>query len=143
MGKFGLAVSFAWGTTVFFLLVSLVPVNVVHGEGEILFFEPIILIADVTLSFLLATLSAGAGVIVSQRSATVQEATQRLMSIFLVPVMILQAVLALFLRKIIDYAEKMNAELLLLIVVAVLVVLNVGVLSAAFTRFKRSRLVLS
>jgi uncharacterized membrane protein len=128
---------------VFFLLVSLVPVNVVHGEGEILFFEPIILIADVTLSFLLATLSAGAGVIVSQRSATVQEATQRLMSIFLVPVMILQAVLALFLRKIIDYAEKMNAELLLLIVVAVLVVLNVGVLSAAFTRFKRSRLVLS
>jgi ABC-2 type transport system permease protein len=143
LGKFGLAVGFAWGLTLFFLLVSLVPVNVAHGKGEILFFTPIVAIADVTLSLLLATLSAGAGVIVSQRSATVQEAAQTLMSIFLVPVMLLQAVLALFLRKIIDYAENLDAELLLLIVVIVLVVLNVGVLSAAFTRFKRSRLVLN
>jgi ABC-2 type transport system permease protein len=143
LGKFLPSVALAWGVTLFFLLSSLVPLNVAHWDGEILFFTPMIAVADATLSFLFATLAAGTGVIVSQRSATIQEAAQKLMAIFLVPVMIVQAVMAVFLRKILDFAENLDGVQVLLIVVAVLVTLNLGVLTAAFTRFKRSRLILS
>lgn len=143
LGKFALAVGFAWGLTLFFLLVSLVTVNLAHSDGGIILFEPIIAAADVVLSFLLATLTASAGVIVSMRSATVQEAAQTLMSFFLVPAVVMQVVLVFFLRDIIDYAENLNGELLLLIVVAVLVALNAAVGAIAVGRFRRSRLILA
>jgi hypothetical protein len=77
------------------------------------------------------------------RSATVQEAAQTLMSFFLVPAVVLQVVLVFFLRDIIDYAENLNGELLLLITVAVLVALNVAVGALALVRFQRSRLILA
>lgn len=141
-GKFALAVAFAWGLTIVFLLISIVAVNIAHPDGGLLFFKPIIAVADVTLSFLLATLMASAGVIVSMRSATVQEAAQTLMAIFLVPVMIVQVGLALFLRDIIDYAKTLDGEMLLLIVLAVLIALNVAVGAIALARFQRSRLIL-
>lgn len=139
-GKFALAVAFAWGLTLVFLLVSLVAVNLAHSEGGIILFEPIIAAADVVLSFLLATLTASAGVIVSMRSATVQEAAQTLMSFFLVPAVVVQVVLVFFLRDIIKFAENLNGELLLLIAVTVLVALNAAVGAIALGRFQRSRL---
>jgi ABC-2 type transport system permease protein len=141
-GKFALAVAFAWGLTLLFLLVSLVAVNIAHSDGGILFFTPIIAVADVLLSFLLATLAASAGVVVSMRSATVQEAAQTLMAIFLVPVMLIQVGLVFFLRDVIDYAKRIDGEILLLIVLAILVVLNLILFAAALARFQRSRLLL-
>ncbi len=142
-GKVALAVAFAWGLTLFFLLVSLITVNVAHSEGGIILFEPIIAFADVVVSFLLATLTASAGVIVSMRSATVQEAAQTLMSFFLVPAVVVQVVFVFFLRDVIDYAERLNGEMLLVIAVAILIVLNAVVGVAALGRFRRSRLILA
>jgi ABC-2 type transport system permease protein len=142
VGKTALAVAFAYGLTLFFLLVSLVAVNLAHWDGNIILFDPVIALADVTLSILLATLAASTGVIVSMRSATVQEAAQTLMAIFLIPAMVVQAGFVLFLRDIIDYAEKLNGEMLLLIVVAVLIALNLVVGALALARFQRSRLII-
>jgi ABC-2 type transport system permease protein len=142
-GKFGLAVGLAWVLTLIFLLVSLVAVNIAHPEGGILLFDPVIALADAVLSFLVATLTASAGVIVSIRSATVQEASQTLMAFFLVPAVAIQVVLAFFLRDIIEFAESLNGELLLVLVVVILVVLNLAVGAFALTRFQRSRLILS
>ena len=142
-GKFGLAVTLAWLLTLLFLLVSLVAVNISHPEDGLLLFDPVIALADVVLSLLLATLTASAGVIVSMRSATVQEASQTLMAFFLVPVVVMQVILAFFLRDVIEFAETLNGELLLILVVGVLVVLNLAVGAIALTRFQRSRLILS
>jgi ABC-2 type transport system permease protein len=142
LGKLILAVAIAWGLTLVFLFISIVTVNLAHREGGFLFFEPLIALADVTLSFLLATVTATAGVIVSMRSATVQEAAQTLMAFLLVPAVIAQAVLALFLKDIIDYSKNLDGEIVLVIVVAVLVALNLVVGAVALARFKRSRLVL-
>jgi ABC-2 type transport system permease protein len=141
-GKLAISVALAWGVTLAVLLLSLVTVNVAHGDGELLLFAPTITLAAPTLSFLLAVLCASTGVVVSMRSATVQEATQTLMAIFLVPPLILQVVLLFALQQVVDALRGLDGEQALLVVVAVLVVLNLGMFAAALTRFQRSRLYL-
>ena len=71
-------------------------VNVAHWEGEVLFFTPPIALGSLALSFLMTTLTAGAGVFISLRTATAQEATQILPAIILIPPMLLQVIPLLF-----------------------------------------------
>ena len=139
-GKLAVSLGFAWLVTLGVMLLSLVTVNVVHGEGELLFFKPIIAFADLALSFLMATLCAGVGVLVSMRSATVQEAAQTLMAIFLVPAMILQMVLLVFIDQLRDTLKNLDGTQVLLIFVAVLLVLDLAVFAAALKRFQRARM---
>jgi ABC-2 type transport system permease protein len=139
-GKLAVSVAFAWGVTLIVLLLSLVTVNITHGAGELLLFAPTIALAAPTLSLLLGLLCAGSGVIVSMRSATVQEAAQILMAIFLVPPMILQVVLLLFFDQIVDVLRGLNGEQTFLVVALVLIVLNTLVFAAALARFRRARL---
>lgn len=140
-GKWILSVAFGWGITLLFLIIGLVMVNIKFWDGQILFYSPTLLAANLSLSILMATLVAGAGVLVSQRSETVQQAAQLLMMIFLVPLIILQAASMLFLRDIIAYFENVDGVQLLLISVAVLLVIDVVVNFAAVMRFQRSRLI--
>jgi len=140
-GKWILSVAFGWGITLLFLIIGLVMVNIKFWDGQILFYSPTLLAANLSLSILMATLVAGAGVLVSQRSETVQQAAQLLMMIFLVPLIILQAASMLFLRDIIAYFENVDGVQLLLISVAVLLVIDVAVNFAAVMRFQRSRLI--
>ena len=80
------------------------------------------------------------------RAKTVQQAAQILMSILLVPAMLLQLVLFVFVsqsRDLIDRIATLDGRQLLAVVLVVLVVLTAGVLIAAVATFRRSRLVLS
>lgn len=140
-GKWILSVVFAWGVTLMFLIIGLVTVNIKFWDGQILFYSPTLLAANLSLSILMATVVAGAGVLVSQRSETVQQAAQLLMMIFLVPLIIVQAASMLFLRDIISYLENIDGVQLLLMSVAVLLVIDVAVNFAALNRFQRSRLI--
>ncbi len=91
-GKMAVSIAFGWGMTLFVLLVSLVTVNIanaVQGDGGFLFYSWRILLADLGLSLLLAVTVSGAGVLISLRSSTVQEAQQILMSAFMIPPMVL------------------------------------------------------
>jgi ABC-2 type transport system permease protein len=142
-GKLTTAVAFAWGLTLAVLLMSLVPVNLAHGEGKILFFTPTLALGNLALSFVLSTLCASAGVLVSLRSETVQEAAQTLMAIFLVPPMILQMVLFMFVDQLRDTLQNLNGEQVLLIIIVVLAVIDLAVSALAVARFRRSRLHLS
>ncbi len=141
-GKFAVSVALAMGVTLASLLVSAVVVNIRYWDGEILMYAPRVILADLALSFVLTTLCAGAGVIISQRSATVQEATQTLMAVFLVPPMILQALSFMFMPQISDFVEDLNLMQVFLIIVAVLALIDLLVFMAAMARFQRSRLVL-
>jgi ABC-2 type transport system permease protein len=141
-GKFAMGVGFAWGVTLFFLLLSLVVVNIAHWEGKLLIFTPTILFADLALSFLFSTLSAGAGVLISLRSETVQQATQTLVAIFLMPPMLLQVVFLLFKDQLGELINNLNPNLALLIIVVVLALADVGVFAAAMARFQRSQMYL-
>jgi len=145
-GKLTVSIVFAWGVTVVVLLASLVTVNLAHWQGEVILYTPVVALADVSLSFLAAVLFAAAGVLISMRAKTVQQAAQLLMSILMVPAVILQ--LALFVlvsqsRDLVDRIATLDGKQLLAIVLAVLVVLTSGTLIAAVATFRRSRLVLN
>ena len=147
-GKIITSVAFGWGVTLMLLLVSLVTVNVAHWDGHILFYKPSILLADLAFSFLVALLTAGAGVLFSLRAATAQEAQQTLMAVLLIPPMILQFGLFYILgsdsgrARLQEVLGALSFEQIILVIVAVLVVLDVGLLLAAMARFRRARLIL-
>ena len=146
-GKMAVSIVLAWGVTMVVLLLSLVTVNVAHYDGKLLVYTPAIAIADVVLSLLMATLFASAGVLISMRSDTVQQATQVLMAIFLVPIMLLQLVAVVFMTQLNDllkpFLDSLDGERILFIALAVLLVLTVAVFAVAVARFKRTRLFLT
>jgi ABC-2 type transport system permease protein len=147
-GKVITGVAFGWGATLLLLTVSLVMVNAVHWSGHILFFRPSILLGDLAISFLVAMLTAAAGVLFSLRAATAQEAQQTLMAVLLIPPLILQfgfffvmesAPAKAWFRETLG---GVSLDQVVLVVVAVLLVLDAVLLAAAMARFKRARLIL-
>ncbi len=89
----------------------------------------------------MALLTAGAGVFVSLKVATAQEAAQILTFGIIIPPMLLQLVPLLFRDQMAQFLDTVNGPQLLLIVLVVLVVLDVAMLLAAAARFQRSRLI--
>jgi ABC-2 type transport system permease protein len=145
-GKWGLCVLFGWTMSLVILLVSLVLVNVMNWEGQILFYKPTIFLLNLVLSLLLSALLASLGVFISLRADKVQTAQQTLIFIFLVPIMILQAIPMVMMsvvpngRDILEKIFSTDFTLLIIIVFAILVLINVGLLWGATLRFQRSRL---
>ena len=141
VGKLFVPLTVGWGASVLAMLWSAVVVNLAHWEGHILFFTLPIALGSLALSFLMALLTAGAGVFVSLKAATAQEAAQILTFAILIPPMLLQIVPLLFRDQMQHFLDVVNGTQLLLIVLAVLVVLDVAVLLAAVARFQRARLI--
>ncbi len=148
-GKVAVSVGYAWGITLMLLLVSLVMVNVTHWDGQVLFYTPIMTLANAALSLLLASLVAGIGVLISLRAATVQEAQQSLMTATLFPLVLLQMIPLLLLKVVPndkallkELVEAANPTQIIFIVLAVLFVLDRALLVTAMVRFKRARLIL-
>jgi ABC-2 type transport system permease protein len=142
-GKLIVPLAVGWGAAMLCLLISLAVVNVAHWEGEILFYTPPIALGSLALSFLMATLTAGAGVFISLRTATAQEATQILTAAILIPPMLLQVLPLLFRDQMVQFIDSVNGLQLLAIVLAVLAVLDVVVLLGTVARFRRARLIAS
>ena len=63
LGKMITPVAVGWGVALLCALLSLIMVNAAHGEGRLLLFTTPIAVGIVTLSFLTATIMAGAGVL--------------------------------------------------------------------------------
>jgi ABC-2 type transport system permease protein len=141
LGKLLVPLAVGWGAAVLANLWSAVVINVAHWEGHILFFTPPIALGSLALSFLMALLTAGAGIFVSLKAATAQEASQILIFAILIPPMLLQVVPLLFRAEMERFLRVVNGPQLLLIVLAVLAVLDMAVLLAAVARFRRSRLI--
>lgn len=140
LGKVTVAVVFAWGVTVAVLLVALVVVNVTHWQGSAILYTPPVALGSLALSFLMATLFASLGVLISMRSQTVQEAAQFLMAVLLVPAMALQVVFFVFVDRLRDIIRAVDGLQILLTILAVLVVADLMVFALAMARFQRSRL---
>ena len=147
-GKWGLCVAFGWIMSLIILFVSLVVVNIVYWQGQILFFKGTILLLNVVLSLLLSALMASLGVFISLRADRVQSAQQSLIFIFLVPIMFLQAVPMIMLsvvpdgRQILERFFATDFTLLIILAFTILVILNAALLWGAMVRFQRSRLLL-
>lgn len=141
LGKLLVPLAVGCGLAILANLCSLVVINVAHWQGELLFFSTPIALGGLALSFLMALLTAGAGVFVSLKAATAQEAAQILTFGILIPPMLLQIVPLLFRDQMTRFLDTVNGPQLLLIVLAVLAVLDVVVLLAAVARFQRARLI--
>lgn len=142
-GKLVTPIAVAWGVGLLSQVLSLVVINLTHWQGHLLFFTPPIALGMLAMSLLMALLTAGLGVFVSLRAATVQQAAQILMAIVLVPPMLLQVVPLLLRDQIGPFIETVDGPQILTIIVAVLAVVDLLVLLAAMARFQRSRLILS
>lgn len=142
LGKLGIGVAFAWGVTLGILALSLVVSNIAISDGELLFFARTVFLGMLAMSFLTSTLCASTGVLVSLRSATVQEAAQLLTAIFLVPPMLLQFVFLAFRDQVRESLQGLSGEQILIAFVLVLALADVVMFRAAVARFQRSRLVI-
>ena len=146
IGKLCSAIAYGWGITLIGIIVALVTINIAYGAGEFLFFSPLIGLAIFLLSFLVAWLAAGLGVIVSLRAASVRQAQQTLSLAFLflfVPLMVLP-ILPKGLRITVTNAlSGLEIQMVGTILIAILVVVDIGLLLVAMRRFVRARLILN
>jgi ABC-2 type transport system permease protein len=141
LGKLAMSIAFGWGMTLFALLVSLVAVNVANWDGHLLMYSPTAGLAAVGLSLLMTIVIAGAGVLISMRSARAQEARQMLNIAVMVP-----AVVAGFVAWGISGKSSFSSDLsfadISLVIGAILVVIGVALIAVAMARFRRARLIL-
>lgn len=146
IGKICSAIIYGWGITLIGTLVALVTVNVSNWSGEILFFPPMIGLAVFVLSFLVAWLAAGLGVMVSLRAASVRQAQQTLSVAFLVlfiPLLLLPLLPSDLQVSVQNAATGVDLQLVIIIVALALLLIDLILLAVAFRRFKRSELILA
>lgn len=146
LGKISAAIAYGWGVTLIGLLVALVTINIAFGEGELLIFPLQIGAAIVTLSFLVAWLAAGLGVLVSLRAASVRQAQQTLSLAFLflfIPLFLIPLLPESLRDTVSRAASGMDIQIVGIIVVALLLVVDLVLLATGMRLFNRARLILN
>ncbi len=145
VGKLLAAVLYGWGLTVFSLLLGLVTVNIAYSQGQLLFFPAWLLLSILAVSLLISVFSAGLGVLVSLRAATVRQAQQTLsIAVFvpLLPIFALPLLPASVRLSIAAWASTASINTVFLVALALVLVLDLGLLAACRVRFQRSKLIL-
>ena len=150
LGKIGFAAAFGWSMTLIVLLLGLMVANASRWDGSIVFFVPVVGVANLLVPLLLAAIQAGLGVLVSLRASTAQAAAQTLSAATLFPLLLLGVVFTSLLslkgdlaRRIIDSVGSLDPTTVLIIALAVLVLACGTLLWAVGRRFTRQRLFLS
>jgi ABC-2 type transport system permease protein len=147
-GKMIVSIIYGYGMTIILLVMSLVIVNILVWNGKFQFYPLSILLPDLGLGLLFSGLMVTLGILISLRSATVQSAQQMLMMALVIPIFGIQAVVFLLptflpMENIREFLARFDYNKILLILAGVLLVTDVGLLLAAMSRFKRSRLILN
>ena len=146
IGKIFSAIIYGWGITLVGILVALVTVNISNWSGKVIFFPPLIGAAVFSLSFLVAWLAAGLGVIVSLRAGSVRQAQQTLSVAFLVlfvPLLLLPLLPDNLRVTVQSVLVGVDMERMIIIAVGFLVVVDLILLVIASRRFKRAELILA
>ena len=142
-GKLAVSIGLGFGMMIIVLLLALVTVNLVHWDGHVMLYSYRVVLVDLAFSLVLSVLIASAGVLISLRASTVQEAQQMLGAAVMVPPMVIGVVLLALREQIAGVLGDLDIIYVVLIVMAVLVVACAGLLAAAMARFQRARLILS
>ncbi len=146
LGKVAAVVGYAWVLTLIILLVGLLTINFVDGNGELLLYSVTTTLGGVVLCLLTATLAASTGVLVSLRAATVRQAAQQLVFASIaftwIPAFGFGLLPTQWQERLLESVMSANATQIFLIIVIVLFLIDVGLLLVAMARFQRSRLIL-
>ena len=146
IGKVCSAIAYGWGITLIGLIVALVTINIAFGAGEFLFFPPLIGLAIFLLSFLVAWLAAGLGVIVSLRAASVLQAQHTLSLAFLflfVPLLLLPLLPNELRVTVTNALSGLEIQMVGTILIVILLIVDVVLLLESMRRFVRARLILN
>jgi ABC-2 type transport system permease protein len=141
-GKLAVSVALGFWMMLGVLALALVTANTAHWDGQVHFYSATVLLVDLGFGLLLATLIAAAGVLISLRASTVQEAQQLLGVTVMTPPMVLGLLALLVRERIADLVEGLGATEAILIVMAALAAVAAGLVTAAAVRFRRARLIL-
>jgi len=144
-GKIGAAVVYAWGLTLVCVLAGAVAINIAYGQGRLLFYAAPVAAGIVGLTFLVALLASGLGVLVSLRAATVRQAQQTFSIAFLlmfIPLFVLPMLPADLKAKLLAAVSGLDAMAAALVVILILAVADAVILAVADARFRRNRLIL-
>jgi len=141
-GKLAVAVAYGWLVTIIAILLALITVNAAHWQGHVILYSPAVVVADVVLTFLMAILVAGVGILISLRAASVQAAQQLLVMIMLLPPIILAVILTVFRKQVASALSGLSFLEVVLIAMGVLIVADVILLMIDMARFQRARLIL-
>jgi len=148
LGKLLISVIIGWGLAVVVLLLSIVTLNVIHWQGQVIFYKPMIFLASLALSLLISLLAGSLGVHISMRAPTVQVAQQNLLTWLMLPPMLLGFVPLVFFSmpdgvvQMRDVLAKLNGDLVVWFVIGVLFLMDLVLLPLNVVRFKRSNLIL-
>ena len=146
VGKYLAAVAHGVALVVVNLLVGIVTVNLVHGEGELLWWPGWRLAHILVLTVLAAAFVAGLGVFVSLRAATVRQAHQTfgiaLVVILITPSIVLGIMSAADQDRFLAWMRGVSMDVMVWRAAAVLLVLDAIVFVLARRRFRRGRLTL-
>ncbi len=144
-GKVGAAVAYGWGFCLANMVVGLITVNLVHGQGQLLLYPAPIALGIIVLSFLVAALASEVGVLISLRSATVRQAQQTFSIVNLIlfiPLFLLPVLPDEWKLRIAQALMQTDVYGIALAAFGVLFVADVLLLAAAMARFQRSKLIL-
>ena len=149
LGKIFAIVSFEWVITQLVFVVALIPVNIMHGRGQLLLYAPEVAISGMLLSFLVSTLMSNIGIMISLRAGSVKQAQQKLgLSIFIIAYMVpmagvygLRYVPKETRDKVLQPLLSGDIGLAALLASVFLVLLSIGTFAITKARFQRTRLI--
>lgn len=139
-GKLVISIGLGFWMMLGVLMLAMVTANTVHWDGHVHFYSLTTLALDLAFGLFLSTVVASAGVLISLRASTVQEAQQLLGVAVMMPPIVVGFIALIFRERLADLAEGVNATHIALIFVAVLAAASAGLLAAAAARFRRARL---
>jgi ABC-2 type transport system permease protein len=145
IGKIVAALGYGWGITIVSLLVALVTINVAYGRGTLLLFPWKIGLGVIAISLLVAGLSAGLGVLISLRAATVRQAQQTfslVFFVFFIPLFLLPMLPDEWRLKVAQVLMNANMDIIVMAAMGILLILDLALFAAAAARFQRTRLIL-
>jgi ABC-2 type transport system permease protein len=144
-GKLLAGIAYGVVITLGCVLVGLGTVNLVFGQGSLLFYPAQIAIGIVAEVLLVSTLSSGLGVLVSLRAASVRQAQQTFtiayFAIF-IPIIAFPLLPKAVTTRITQFLTQSSFVTVALGLGAGLAVLDALLILAAMARFRRSRLIL-
>jgi ABC-2 type transport system permease protein len=145
IGKIIAALAYGWGITIVSALLSLVTINVTYGGGRLLLFPWKIGFGVIAISLLIAGMSAGLGVLISLRAATVRQAQQTFSLAFFIlfiPLFFLPMLPNEWKLKITQALVKVNMDIIVMAALGILLIFDLALFTAAAARFQRTRLIL-
>jgi len=144
-GKIAAAITYGWGLTLVSILLGLATINLVFGKGELILYPLDIGAGILILSFLVATLAAGLGVLVSLRATSVRQAQQSFSIAFFVlfiPIFLVPVLPDEWKIRAIEILSRVNLRMVPVALAGLLILIDCLLIWIATARFKRAQLIL-